>query len=597
MLKKLHIEQFVIIDTLDLELKPGLTILTGETGAGKSILLDATGLMLGDASDPGAVRNGSNEAIIEGTFALPPTHPVWKYLVDNGLAASPQNEFMVHRNIRRDGGDTIRLNGKPIDTDTLKKVGLFLVEIHGQFANQSLLDPANQLNLLDLSGDFPPEVFKNVADALADVHRFTCELEEENLFIAKNKREWPKIEEIIGRFEKIGMREGLIDQVVNEYARLLTAKETSEAFQDILAQLIAANGVVMGLSSANNIITRNQNLEAEKMEKLTGHLSSSLEHARSAVAEMRRLSPEYDIDTRPIERLEAVLEVLKRIAKETKVEFEDLGAYWLEQSTKLNRLRSGRETVAKLQDSLINAKNTYRHHAQILHDKRVVAAKAMSESITAEFAPLKLNKAEFQVTVEANPNLPWTKLGLDQVTFKARMNPGQAFSPVSETASGGELARLILALKVVLQKVVTIPTLIFDEVDTGIGGAAAAAVGERIALLADDTQVLAITHSPQVASRGHQHLHVSKKTDGVSTTSVVRQLTLEERMDELSRMLAGDVITSESHAAAKSLIDEAQKAAEIRRQARTAPPAAPFVPPEELEGSIEPPAEPMAAEA
>ncbi len=598
MLKKLHIEQFVIIDTLDLEFKPGLTILTGETGAGKSILLDATGLMLGDAADPGAVRNGSNEATIEATFALPPTHPVWKYLIDNGLAASAQNEFLVHRNIRRDGGDTIRLNGKPIDADTLKKVGLFLVEIHGQFANQSLLDPANQLNLLDLSGDFPPEIFKNVADALADVHRFTRELEEENTFIAKHKREWPKIEEIIGRFEKIGMREGLIDDVVTEYARLLTAKETSEAFQDILAQLIAANGVVMGLSSANNIITRNQNLEAEKMEVLTGHLSTSLEHARAAVMEMRRLAPDYDIDTRPIERLETVLDILKNIAKETKVEFEELSTYWLEQSTKLNRLRNGRETVAKLQDQLINAKNTYRHHAQILHDKRVVAAEAMSRDITAEFAPLKLNKAEFKVDVVANPNLPWTRLGLDQVTFTARMNPGQAFSPVSETASGGELARLILALKVVLQQVVTIPTLIFDEVDTGIGGAAAAAVGERIALLADDTQVLAITHSPQVASRGHQHLHVSKKTDGVTTTSVVRQLTLEERMDELSRMLAGDVITSESHAAAKSLIDEAQKAAEIRKQARTAPPAAPFVPPAEAEGAIEPSAAgPVAAEA
>ena len=587
MLKKLHIEQFVIIDTLDLDFKPGLTILTGETGAGKSILLDATGLMLGEPSEPGSVRNGSNEAIIEATFALPPTHAVWKYLIDNGLAASSGNEFLVHRNIRRDGGDTIRLNGKPIDVDTLKKVGLFLVEIHGQFANQSLLDPANQLTLLDLSGDFPPEVFKNVSDALQDVHRYTRELEEENTFIAKNKREWPKIEEIVGRFEKIGMREGLIEDVVTEYARLLTAKETSEAFQDILAQLIAANGVVMGLSSANNIINRNQNLEAEKMEKLTGHLATSLEHARAAVNEMRRLAPEYDIDTRPIERLEAVLDVLKRVSKETKVEFEDLSAYWMEQSTKLNRLRTGRETIAKLQDSLINAKNTYRHHAHILHEKRVVAATALSASITAEFAPLKLNKAEFQVTVEANPNLPWTKLGLDQVTFTARMNPGQAFSPVSETASGGELARLILALKVVLQQVVTIPTLIFDEVDTGIGGSAAAAVGERIALLADDTQVLAITHSPQVASRGHQHLHVSKKTDGVSTTSIVRQLTLEERMDELSRMLAGDVITTESHAAAKSLIDEAHKAAEIRKQARNAPPAPPATPP----------AEPISAEA
>ena len=568
MLKKLRIEQFVIIDKLDLNLQTGLTILTGETGAGKSILLDATGLILGDPNDVESIRAGQDESTIEGILTPPADNPVWQYLIQNGLATAVQPEFSVYRTIRRDGGGDVRVNGKPVDLETLKKIGTFLAEIHGQFANQSLLAPENQLNLLDLSGNFPPEVFKNVSDALDMVHKYTKELDEENLFLANNKREAPKIEEVCAKFDKLGMTHaGFVNDTVNQYARILTAKETSETFQSILAQLISANGVVMSLSGSANIIERNPNLEEDKMQVLLEHLRTSLVEARAAVAEMRRIAPAYDIDTEPIYRLEASLEGLKRIAKENKIQFEDLAAFWEDCTSKLARLRAGRENIKRLQDQLIEAKNNYRHHAHILHEKRVIAGEEMSRAITAEFAPLKLNKAEFKVVVEERANMTWTAKGLDHVVFTARMNPGMPFSPVSETASGGELARLILALKVVVQKVQTIPTLIFDEVDTGIGGAAAAAVGDRLALLAENTQVLVITHSPQVASRGDLHLHVSKKTDGVTTLSVVNQLTHDQRVDELSRMLAGDKITAEATAAAQSLISESKNAASLRRGA------------------------------
>ncbi len=578
MLKKLTIDQFVIIDHLELELKPGLTILTGETGAGKSILLDAMGLVLGDPSAPESIRAGSREAKIDATFTVSPSHGVWSYLVEKGIANAPGQDFMIHRTLRLEGEDEVTVSGKPVDLETLKTIGTYMVEIHGQFANQSLLDPSNQLRLLDLSGNFPPEIFKNVADALADVKRYTKELEEENDFLASHKREAPKIEEIVRKFDALGMRPGFIEETKADYDHLMRAKETSDAFQDILAQLIAANGVVQTLTAANNILSRSKHLDAEKMVNLSEFLNIALENSRAAVKEMRILAPEYDIDTAPIHALEEILLGLKQIGKENKIRFDELAEFYNVQSAKNTRIRNGRSTIARLQDDLIKAKNNYRHHAHILHEKRMVAAKAMSDAITAELAPLKLARAEFQVKVEERANMAWTELGLDHVTFTARMNPGQPFSPVSETASGGELARLILALKVVLQKVQAIPTLVFDEVDTGIGGAAAAAVGERIALLSDNTQVLTITHSPQVASRNHQHLHVSKSTDGITTRSHVRQLTLDESTDEISRMLAGDIITPESHAAAKSLVSEAKKAAEIRRQKAMEPPAPPVMP-------------------
>lgn len=568
MIKKLIIEQFVIIDRLELDFMGALTILTGETGAGKSILLDATGLILGDPSDPDAIRQGSEQSIIKAVLEPPKSNPVWKYLSQRALASAADGTITVERVIRRDGQDKTLINDKETDIETLKKAGTYLAEIHGQFANQTLLAPENQLTLLDLSGGFPPEVFTNVAEALADVRRYQKELEEENEFLNVHKRELPKIEEVVGRFEKLGMFRGFIEEVQAEFATLKTAKETSEAFQSILSQLIAANGVVMGLSSATNTLSRNKNLDADKMELLSEHLNIALDNARAAVTEMRRIAPEYDIDTAPLERYQEILNKLVKIARDAKIDFENLTDYWEMQSGKLTRIRNGRQTIARLEDSLAKAKRAYLHHAHILTEKRMVAAKDLSEEITHELAPLKLAKAQFHVVVEENTTLPWTDLGINTVTFTARMNPGMPFSPVSETASGGELARLILALKVVVQKVQTIPTLIFDEVDTGIGGAAAAAVGERLALLAENTQVLVITHSPQVASRGDQHLHVSKQTDGVTTTSVVRMLTINERIDEISRMLAGDVITPEASAAARSLIDEAKAASSRRVSAR-----------------------------
>lgn len=566
MLKKLIIEQFVIIERLDLEFQAGLTIFTGETGAGKSILLDALGFILGEPSDPDSIRQGSDQSIIEAHFSPPIANPVWTFLEERALASAAAQEFRVRRTILRNGEDTIMVNDKPADLEILKQLGAFLAEIHGQFANQSLLDPANQLNLLDLSGGFPPEIFKNVANALHDVHRYAKELEEEKTFIAMNTRDMPKTESLVSRFDKLGMRKGFYEESKAEYAKLLTARESSEAFQAILALLIAGNGVVMGLSGANKILASHENLDPDKTSDLANYLETALENTRAAVNEMRRLAPYYSIDTGSIDKFRKILSDLDALSYETKVRLEDLHEYHAEVSEKLRRLKNGREKVAELEGLLQKSKVAYLHHAHILSEKRVVAGKALSEAITAELPPLKLMKAEFEVKVEEKANITWTERGINEVTFTARMNPGMPFSPVAETASGGELARLILGLKVVLQRVQTIPTLIFDEVDTGIGGGAAAAVGERLAQLAETTQVLVITHSPQVASRGDQHLHVRKATDGVTTTSAVRRLTHEERIDEISNMLAGDASTAESRAAAQSLINEASIAADLRQQ-------------------------------
>lgn len=566
MLKKLTIEQFVLIDRLELDLQSGLTILTGETGAGKSILLGAMGLILGEASKPDAIRQGSAQSTIEALFAPPAGHPVRTFLADHTLLDKDAKDFTIRRLVKKSGIDDIEVNGKPVDLDLLKEIGTYLVEIHGQFANQSLMDPDNQLSLLDLSGAFPPELFKNLADALKEVNQFTQELEDEKLFLAKHKSKARDIDKLVGTFDQMGMHDTFIAEVEEEHGRLRTAKETSEALQVILGQLIAGNGIVGSLASVNQTLARQKHVDQDKIAKLSRHLTAALENARGAVKEVGQVSPEYEIDTEPLRRYDDILSTLRRIAKENNVPFEDLTDFYNEQAAKLARIKNGKEKLAEINDRLINAKNKYREHAAILTEKRIAAAEILSKAVTNEFAPLKLPSAEFKVLVEEKQNIPWTEKGLNVVTFTARMNPGMPFSAISETASGGEMARMMLALKVIVQSVQTTPTLVFDEVDTGIGGAAASAVGERLAQLADSTQVLVITHSPQVASRGVQHLHVSKKTDGQTTTSVVESLSADDRIDELSRMLSGDTITPESHAAAKKLIDEAAAAAKARKK-------------------------------
>lgn len=570
MLKKIHIEQFVLIDSLDLDIQSGLTVLTGETGAGKSILLDALGLILGNPPDVGAIRYGCNQSIIEAVFATPASNLVWEFLNTNQFAEKGQTEFTIRRVMRVDGNDTMEVNGKSVTLDILKQIGSFLCEIHGQNANHQLLDPSYQLSLLDLSGKFPPDAFKNVASAFHDVKRYKKEQEEEITFYNSNIKKLSTFESLVESFEEAGIHEQSVEDIKAEYSRLLTAQETCEALQDINARLVASNGVIMGLSASNMVFTRHENLDKDKVKALGEALATALACARTAANEARRLAPEYEIDTKPLRDYKAKLAILQEIAEGAKLEMDNLATYYNDVKFKVERLRNGPQRMKDFEKLVEKSEIAYRNHAQVLTKYRIAAGEELSKAINIGLPLLKLRGAEFRVQVDERMNSTWTERGFNFVTFMARMNAGQEFSSIAETASGGELARLVLALKIVIQTIQTIPTLVFDEIDVGIGGAAAAAVGERIAFLADTTQVLVITHSPQVSSRGEQQLHVSKKSTDGATTSSIKIMSFEERVHEISRMLAGDAITSESQAAAQKLLEEAASAAIERKASKRA---------------------------
>lgn len=563
MLQQLQINQFIIIENLNLDFNKGLTVMTGETGAGKSILLDALGMILGDDGEVDMVRAGAPESNIVAKLAPNERHQAWKFL-DSKNIPHPKSEIVIKRVLSRDGRNESYINDQPIPIEELRELGGVLVEIHGQFANQSITDPRKQLDMLDLSGSYK-EILKATTGAWYEMKRLEKELDDERKFMANSAAEREFLSKSVADMRSLRAKQGEYEEIegkFNEYVRLKTIGEMLQAVQ---SQLVAGTGAQRMLIGAGKILDGQKNLDTETLAKLGSHIENALQGTREAVEELFILMPRYDINVEDMHATEIRLKKFREIAATHKVEPNTLPQTYLELTARLDRILKAPERIKKLEDTLMETKGIYSRHAHALSAARKKAAKDLSQAITNEMAPLRLPNAQFVVEVTELTSHQWGPLGMNEVNFTARTNPGMPFSTIAKTASGGELARMILAVKVILQKVQPTCTLIFDEVDTGIGGPSAAAVGERLAKLSDDTQTIVITHSPQVASRGERHLKVTKQVIDDMTQTNVAILSLEERNNELARMLAGEEITQEAVAAAKSLIREAERARETRR--------------------------------
>jgi DNA repair protein RecN (Recombination protein N) len=571
MLQQLSIHQFIIIDELTLDFSRGLTVLTGETGAGKSILLDALGIILGDEGEVDMIRAGSGEARVTARIAPRPDHPVWKILADknihrdsNGHEDSRAQEISIERLLTREGANEIRVNGDTLDLETLKSIGDVLVEIHGQFANQSITDPVKQLQMLDLSGGYR-EILKATTKAWYDMKALERELDDERKFMANTASEREFLGKAVAELRSFKAQPGEYEKLDEQYNEQVRVKTISDMLQSVQSQLVAGTGAQRMLIGAGKILDGHKTKDPETLSKLDSFLMQALDATRMAVEELYILMPKFEVDVEGMTKADTRLKKFRELAAQHKVEPHTLPETFVDCTQRLDRILKAPERIKKLEDTLMETKGVYSRHAHALSSARKAAAKELSASITAEMAPLRLPNAQFVVSVKDLTSAEWGPLGMNTVEFTARTNPGMPFSTIAKTASGGELARMILAVKVILQKVQPTCTLIFDEVDTGIGGPSAAAVGERLAKLSDATQVLVITHSPQVASRGEQHLQVLKSTDGETTRTTVKVLDTETRSNEIARMLSGDEITTEAAAAARSLINEAVKARDARR--------------------------------
>jgi DNA repair protein RecN (Recombination protein N) len=555
MLGTLAIRDVVLIEALDLEFRPGFTALTGETGAGKSILLDALGLALGLRAEARLVRAGSRQASVAAEFRLKPDHPAFALLAEHGIggAAGDEGALILRRVLGTDGRSRAFVNDQPVGVALLRQVGETLVEIHGQFESQRLIDAASHRALLDAFAGLGPDAAR-VAAAWHAWREAEAKARAAAENLEKARREEDYLRHAAEELSRLGPKPGEEADLASARALQQNAGKLGDALRGAAADLDAGKGVEGALASAQRQLERVAAQAGGRLDAALAALARAASEAAEARAQLERAGAGIEIDPRKLEAAEERLFALRAAARKHGVETDRLPDVLAKLQADLAAIEDGGEAAKKLARAAEAARRAFVARADELSQKRRAGAEAMSRAVTAEMAPLKLGKAGFRARVEAAPESDWGPAGCDKVLFEAETNPGQPPGPLNKIASGGELARFMLALKAVLAEADPVPVLVFDEVDAGVGGAVAAAVGERLAGLARAAQVLVVTHSPQVAARGDAHVRVAKRTAKGTTITIAEPLDEAARIEEIARMLAGARVTDEARAAARSLL-------------------------------------------
>ena len=555
MLASLAIRDVVLIEKLDLSFDAGLAVLTGETGAGKSILLDSLGLALGQRAEAGLVRAGQAQASVAAAFLPSADHPCFDILRDQGISA--EDELVLRRVLQADGKSRAFINDQPVSVALLKRLGATLVEVQGQHEQVGLADPATHAGLLDAFGALDGER-SATASAWAAWRDATRRLAAAREAIASAKREEEWLRHAVGELADLAPEEGEEDALAAERQKLQQGERRAEAIAAALGELTPrdrrAASPARALREAARALERlpPPNDEAQPAIQALAAAQDALSEAETLLT---RLMNETGPDPRRLEQVEERLFALRAAARKHTVPVSELATLLASLRARLEALDAGAGEVATLEAAEAKARSSYIAAADKLSNARRKSATALEKALAEELPPLKLDRARLVIDITTRDENAWGADGQDRVTFLVATNPGQTPGPLAKIASGGELSRLMLALKVVLARGSPVPTLIFDEVDSGIGGATAAAVGERLARVADRVQVLVVTHSPQVAARGARHFRVAKQVKGQRAETRVEILDQAERYEELARMLAGEKVTEAARAAARSLLE------------------------------------------
>jgi len=561
MLTGLSIRDVVLIDRLDVGFGPGLTVLTGETGAGKSILLDSLGLALGARAEAGLLRTGCEQAVVTASFNPPPGHPAFALLAEGGM--EPEEGIVLRRVLAADGRSRAFVNDQPVGVALLRRTGGLLVEVQGQHDQMGLADPASHVTLLDTFG-VAPSLRASVASAWGAWRESVSARDAAAQAIAGAKADEEWLRHAVDELARLAPREDEEDSLAVERQRLQRHERRAEAIAAALAELAPnANGRGRSAGPAASLRAAARTLARLSgpggLDEAAGSAQAALERAEEAVAEaerlLGRLAEEADPDPRSLEMAEERLFALRAAARKHAVAVSELPGLLDSLAARLAALELGAQDLAEREAAVAAARASYQHAADRLSAARADAAAKLERAVAKELPPLRLDRARFVVSLTRRAEAEWGALGVDSVRFLIATNPGQEPGPLVRVASGGELSRLMLALRVVLSGGGEIPTLVFDEVDSGVGGATAAAVGERLARVAERVQVLVVTHSPQVAARGTAHLRVTKSTGRTRTVTQVAALNARERREEIARMLAGERVTDAARAAADDLLD------------------------------------------
>jgi DNA repair protein RecN (Recombination protein N) len=550
MLKQLAVRNIVLVERLELEFERGLGVLTGETGAGKSILLDALGLALGARAETGLVRSGQEAASVSAELELGDDHPAHALLRDQAIEREPGEPLIVRRTLRSDGGSRGFIGSASVPAGLLRDLGALMVEIHGQHDDRGLLNPKGHRALLDAFGALDTSA---IEAAWSEVTRSEGALLEARAEVAAAERDRDWLEHACGEIEQLAPEQGEETDLAEERAAMQAGAKAGESLAGLDELLGGSEGALALLRQAARRIERGA-ADHPLLAEALASLDRALIEASEAESRIERAAEALAFDPARLELVEARLFDIRALARKHRVEPDALAALGERMRGQLAAIEAGGERIATLDAELAAVRRAYAEAAERLSTERLAAAARLDIAVAAELAPLKLDSAKFQTAIapaEAGPS------GTDRVEFEVSTNPGAPFGPLTRMASGGELSRFILALKVALAEAGSAATMIFDEVDRGVGGAVASAIGERLARLAQNSQVLVVTHSPQVAARASHHYRIEKSHGADGTRTTVRKLDSAERREEIARMLSGASITEEARAQASRLLDAA----------------------------------------
>ncbi len=550
MLHSLSIRDVVLIDRLDIAFAAGLTVLTGETGAGKSILLDSLGLALGARAEGGMLRPGAQQLSVAAEFALARNHPAHAVLADQGIESA--DTLILRRVVGADGRSRAFVNDQPASVGLLRRLGETLTEIHGQFESHTLLDPATHRTVLDTFAGLDGRA---AGDAWA---RWRAAVEartaaEADLASARGEEDY--LRHAVTELEALSPKPGEEAELASRRVTLMAGEKLAEAMEAARQALSRPAEVEAGLRAASRALERVADKAEGRLDAVIAGLDRAAIEAAEARAQLENVAAALDLDPDHLEKVEERLFALRALARKHNTAVDDLAALRERLAARLAAVDAGGDALKALAAAEARAKADFIQAAQTLSTARAAAAAKLDKAVAAELPPLKLEKARFATLVETLPEGEWNAAGMDRVAFLVATNPGAAPGPLAKVASGGELARFMLALKLVLARTSPVATIVFDEVDADVGGATAAAVGERLARLAKSLQVLVVTHSPQVAAKGAHHWQVAKGDDGKGgTVTRVVSLVAAGRREEIARMLAGAKVTDQARAAADSLL-------------------------------------------
>ena len=552
MLVALSIRDIVLIERLTIDFRSGMTVLTGETGAGKSILLDALGLALGRRAEAGLVRTGTKEAAVSAEFAVGRNHPAHAILREAGLDGDGET-IVLRRLLATDGRSRAFVNDAPSSVGLLRELGDSLVEIQGQFEQRGLLDPANHRVILDAFAEHSVDP-KALAQAWHDWRAAREHEAEAARLLAASRAEEELLRHHLAELEALAPEEGEEDRLAARRTLLQNAERLGETLAEAIGELGGNTGAQAALARTTRRLER-------ASERAHGFLDAPLAAAERAAAEtaealavLESSARQLELDPRELEQVEERLFTLRALARKHQVAVAELPALQERMTAQLEAIDEGAEGLDHLARATSEARARFVAAAEAVSRSRAHAARRLDAAVMAELAPLRLDKARFRTVLTPLAEPDWSEHGCERLHFEIATTPGAPFGPLARIASGGELSRFMLALKLVLADTSSVPTLIFDEVDSGIGGAVAAAVGERLQRLGTSLQVLVVTHSPQVAARGAHHWRVAKNLSERAAVTRVEELDPDTRQEEIARMLSGRIVTAEARAAAASLI-------------------------------------------